>query len=163
MFTCSIIILVRVAQQSKKFKKKKSSDIKSKDNEPIKNKNKSQNFGTRTRNLALMLIPVNILFLVFLAPLVIAMFTYDNLGEDSLTLAILEFWSYFNFSFNFFIYLLTSSKFREEFIKLIDETLGKFYIKKEIQQHDTKLTRIKKEPKCNALNNTELIPFETNK
>ena len=143
MFTCSIIILVRVAQQSKKFKKKKSSDIKSKDNEPIKNKNKSQNFGTRTRNLALMLIPVNILFLVFLAPLVIAMFTYDNLGEDSLTLAILEFWSYFNFSFNFFIYLLTSSK--------------------EIQQHDTKLTRIKKEPKCNALNNTELIPFETNK
>ena len=110
MFTCNIIILVKVGKHSKKLK--------------LKNKNESKNnqkLTNRTRSLALMLIPVNILFLLFLGPLVIAMFAYDKLGEDSLTLAILEFWSYFNFTFNFFIYFLTSSKFRDESTKMFSE------------------------------------------
>ena len=79
-----------------------------------------------------MLIPVNILFLIFLAPVVIAMFTYNRLGEDLLTLAIVEFLSYFNFSLNFFIYFLTSSKFREEFLKLVDETFIRLKVKKSV-------------------------------
>ena len=79
-------------------------------------------FSTRTRNLALMLIPVNVLFLMFLSPVVICMYTYDNLGNDQLTLAIVEHLSYCNFSLNFFIYFLTSSKFREEFFKFLNET-----------------------------------------
>ena len=79
-------------------------------------------FSTRTRNLALMLIPVNILFLAFLSPVVICMYTYENLGNDQLTLAIVEHLSYCNFTLNFFIYFLTSSKFREEFFKFLNET-----------------------------------------
>jgi hypothetical protein len=77
--------------------------------------------SARTRNLALMLIPVNFLFLAFLAPVVIAMYTYDRLWEDKLTLAVIELLSYCNFTVNFFIYFLTSSKFREEFFKFLDE------------------------------------------
>lgn len=77
--------------------------------------------SARTRNLALMLIPVNLLFLAFLAPVVITMYTYKQLGDDKLTLAIVEFLSYCNFTINFFIYFLTSSKFREEFFKFVDE------------------------------------------
>ena len=123
MFTCSIIILVRVGQHSKKSKASKKN-----------RKKKFQKLSNRTRNLALMLIPVNIIFLIFMAPLVIAMFTYEKLGEDSLTLALLEFWSYFNFTLNFFIYAFTSSKFRKEFIKLINET----FKKKETNQNDSK-------------------------
>ena len=78
-------------------------------------------FSLRTRNLALMLIPVNILFLMFMAPVVITMYIYENLFDDKLTLAIVELLSYCNFSINFIIYFLTSSKFREEFFKLLNE------------------------------------------
>ena len=85
-------------------------------------------FSTRTRNLALMLIPVNVLFLMFMAPVVITMYIYENLFEDKLTLAIVELLSYCNFSINFFIYFLTSSKFREEFFKLLNELAVKFNI-----------------------------------
>ena len=86
-------------------------------------------FSTRTRNLALMLIPVNILFLMFMAPVVITMYHYENLFDDKLTLAIVELLSYCNFSINFFIYFLTSSKFREEFFKFINECSTRFGIK----------------------------------
>jgi hypothetical protein len=82
-------------------------------------------FSSRTRNLALMLIPVNILFLLFLAPVVICMYVYEYLGDDHLTLVIVELLSYCNFTFNFFIYFLTSSKFRDEFFKFVNETLAK--------------------------------------
>jgi hypothetical protein len=44
------------------------------------------------------------------------------LGSDHLTLVIVELLSYCNFTLNFFIYFATSSKFREEFFKFIDET-----------------------------------------
>ena len=116
-----------------------------------------RNFSARTRNLALMLIPVNILFLIFLAPVVIAMFTYNRLGEDLLTLAIVEFLSYFNFSLNFFIYFLTSSKFREEFLKLVDETFIRLKVKKSVN-----VTEFKTSSRRNHnLNNTELSPLET--
>lgn len=87
---------------------------------PAGNSNEAR-MSARSRNLALMLIPVNFLFLAFLAPVVIAMYTYDQLWEDKLTLAIIELLSYCNFTINFFIYFLTSSKFREEFFKFVDE------------------------------------------
>jgi len=45
-------------------------------------------------------------------------------------------------------------------VKLIDEAFGKFYTKREINQNDKQTARIKKEPKCDALHNTELIPLE---
>jgi hypothetical protein len=178
-----VIIIVRVAQTSKKFQVNKSSNLPSKssglnlnshlsNSNPLKN-NKSEallsvlgndlgsknnngknnngviskspssasgfnipmvkhgsskkaasyddKFSLRTRNLALMLIPVNILFLMFMAPVVITMYIYENLFDDKLTLAIVELLSYCNFSINFIIYFLTSSKFREEFFKLMNE------------------------------------------
>lgn len=137
MLTCSCIILVRVAQQSKKFQKKPKNPI----DQPIHHNNvnntksnqNQRDFSARTRNLALMLIPVNVLFLIFLAPVVIAMFTYERLGDDLLTLALVEFLSYFNFSLNFFIYFLTSSKFREEFCKMMDETCKKLKLRRDNQ------------------------------
>lgn len=168
MLTCSLIILVRVAQQSKKFNTKKSKKATSsssnsngtkKEKEELitANSQSVRNFSARTRNLALMLIPVNILFLIFLAPVVIAMFTYNRLGEDLLTLAIVEFLSYFNFSLNFFIYFLTSSKFREEFLKLVDETFIRLKVKKSVN-----VTEFKTSSRRNHnLNNTELSPLET--
>jgi len=171
-----VIIIVRVAQTSKKFQINKTSNVASKSsgvnlNSPISNNssplkhNKSDvllsvlgnelgkngaiskspscasgfnipmakhgsskkvtsseaKFSLRTRNLALMLIPVNILFLMFMAPVVITMYIYENLFDDKLTLAIVELLSYCNFSINFIIYFLTSSKFREEFFKMLDE------------------------------------------
>ncbi|RNA22587.1 FMRFamide receptor-like [Brachionus plicatilis] len=136
MFTCSVIIIVRVAQQSKKFNIKKPSVGTQteqrngrtigdqKESFVIRNPNEAK-FSTRTRNLALMLIPVNVLFLMFLAPVVISMYFYKNLSEDHLTLAIVEFLSYCNMTFNFFIYFITSSKFREEFFKFINEVFVK--------------------------------------
>ena len=157
MFTCSIIILVRVGQHSKKLNKNKSEE------KTINNSNQTQKFTNRTRNLALMLIPVNILFLIFLAPLVITMFTYEKLGEDSLTLALLEFWSYCNFTFNFLIYFVTSSKFREEFLKLMNEN---FSIKRKSCQKNKRETTIRNNiiTKCDALiSNAEIIPLEKNK
>lgn len=174
MITCSIIIIIRVAQQSKKFSKKSESSganlnrkLTTQDDENILKLNanraagekklskasrgandesvestsacklnpnqvvatsggKSSNeakFSTRTRNLALMLIPVNLLFLAFLAPVVITMYTYPKIGKDRLTLAIVELLSYCNFTINFFIYFITSSKFREEFFKFLNETV----------------------------------------
>ena len=44
-------------------------------------------FSSRTRNLAMMMLPVNILFLIFLAPVVLTIYFYSSLGEDKLTLA----------------------------------------------------------------------------
>ena len=152
MFTCSIIILVRVGQHSKKSKTSKKN-----------RKKKFQKLSNRTRNLALMLIPVNIIFLIFMAPLVIAMFTYEKLGEDSLTLALLEFWSHCNFTFNFFIYFVTSSKFREEFSKLMNEN---FSIKRKSCQKNIRETTIRNNiiTKCDALiSDAEIIPLEKNK
>jgi hypothetical protein len=80
-----------------------------------------QKFSSRTRNLALMLIPVNILFLLFLAPVVLTIYFYSALSQDQLTLAIVELVSNCNFTLNFFIYFVTSSKFREEFYKFVNE------------------------------------------
>ncbi|CAF0717214.1 unnamed protein product [Brachionus calyciflorus] len=130
MLTCSVIIIIRVAQQSKKFNIKapsvatqtdgKKSISENKENFVIRNPNEAK-FSARTRNLALMLIPVNILFLMFLAPVVIAMYAYHELSQDQLTLAIVEFLSYCNMTVNFFIYFITSSKFREEFLKFLSE------------------------------------------
>lgn len=157
MLICSVIIIGRVAQQSKKFKKNKKKPSTTttvlKNNRAMSKdramsnlsddlilttnnvtppaatqkstgdtkSNEAARMSARTRNLALMLIPVNFLFLAFLAPVVIAMYTYDQLWDDKLTLAIIELLSYCNFTINFFIYFLTSSKFREEFFKFIDE------------------------------------------
>jgi len=167
MLMCSFIILVRVAQQSKKFQKKpKNTELQTKKDNSINKennlskKNQSQrNFSARTRNLALMLIPVNVLFLIFLAPVVIAMFTYERLGEDLLTLALVEFLSYFNFSLNFFIYFLTSSKFREEFIKMMDEMFKKLKLKKNEIKIVERTVATRQNNKQDAINITELSPL----
>lgn len=144
MATCSVIIIIRVAQQSKKFQKNsKSTRQPSKmvkktetaldhdeaspmkaDGKKSAGKGAEAKFSARTRNLALMLIPVNILFLVFLAPIVVAVYSYKKLGEDLLTLAILELLSTCNYTFNFFIYCATSSKFREELMKFVNELVA---------------------------------------
>lgn len=140
MFVCSVLIIVRVAQTSKKFRPKKRANLASslsnststastKQNSAIQSTKKAPNedkFNARTRNLALMLIPVNILFLMFMAPVVISMYTYDQLFDDKLTLAIVEILSYCNFSINFFVYFPTSSKFREEFYSVMNECSSKF-------------------------------------
>jgi hypothetical protein len=83
-------------------------------------KTKITRLSSRTRNLAMMMLPVNILFLVFLAPVVITIYFYEKLGEDKLTLAIVELLSHCNHTFNFFIYFATSSKFRDEFHKFVN-------------------------------------------
>lgn len=125
MLICSIIIIGRVTQQSNKFKKPfKQKENTAKGGAQAQSNLRSNNetkFNTRTRNLALMLIPVNVLFLMFMAPVVLTMYLYDNLSYDKLTLAVVELLSYCNFTFNFFIYFLTSSKFREEFYKFVNE------------------------------------------
>lgn len=182
MSICSIIIIIRVAENSKKFQKKsdakkikKKPDVQNDqtiniqllDNissatqnklyeanefpKPItlkvnndftkcnrsnenncnfnyrfKKQNQKFKFSNRTRNLALMLIPVNILFLVFLAPVVITLYLYKDLEDDKLTLAIVELLATCNYTFNFIIYFLTSSKFREECKKLFKLIFGKF-------------------------------------
>lgn len=124
MLICSIIIIGRVTQQSNKFRKPlKQSENAAKETQAqanLRNNNEAK-FNARTRNLALMLIPVNVLFLMFMAPVVLTMYLYENLNYDKLTLAIVELLSYCNFTFNFFIYFLTSSKFREEFYKFLNE------------------------------------------
>jgi hypothetical protein len=186
-----VIIIIRVAQTSKKFQLKKSTASKSSCANPNSNScplktNKSEGllsvlgsdvgkngqmpkspsaisgfnfpmktsnskkvttsedkFSLRTRNLALMLIPVNILFLMFMAPVVITMYIYENLFEDKLTLAIVELLSYCNFSINFIIYFLTSSKFREEFFKLMNECSSKFQSKNgNLTQINTTSTKV---------------------
>lgn len=130
MLICSVIIIGRVAQQSKKFKKKRTNSTAGNGAVPHHRAKSSpvgfaqqqqENFNSRTRNLALMLIPVNVLFLLFLAPVVLCMYFYPYLERDRLTLAIVELISYCNFTVNFFIYFLTSSKFREEFYKMLNE------------------------------------------
>ena len=78
-------------------------------------------YKARTRNLALMLIPVNILFFAFLTPVVVTMHFYKRLDEDKLTSAIVELLAICNYTFNFLIYFSTSSKFREEFYKIFNE------------------------------------------
>ena len=150
MSICSVIIIIRVAKQSEKVRVHKNREIKSllsktvnnnnnnnnnlqekaKNEESVrnlskmKNRNKSEKkFSSRTRNLALMLIPVNILFLVFLAPVVMTMYFYKNVGRDMLTIAITELLAMCNYTFNFIIYFLTSSKFREELCKFFNEIL----------------------------------------
>ena len=188
-----MIIIIRVAQTSKKFQLKKSTASKSScanpnsnsyplkanksegllsvlgsdvgkngqmsrspsalsgfnNNSPIKSSNSKKvtssedKFSLRTRNLALMLIPVNILFLMFMAPVVITMYIYENLFEDKLTLAIVELLSYCNFSINFIIYFLTSSKFREEFYKFMNECSSKFQSKNgNLTQINTTSTKV---------------------
>jgi hypothetical protein len=92
---------------------------------PAKSANELK-FSSRTRNLALMLIPVNILFLLFLAPVVLTIYFYGALSQDQLTLAIVELVSNCNFTLNFFIYFVTSSKFREEFWKFLNEVASCF-------------------------------------
>lgn len=155
MLICSFIIIIRVAQQSKKFRANKKKTVATTNQSPMLKANRAEcekrisrdaesttqhaklsiqpvtaksneaRMSTRTRNLALMLIPVNFLFLAFLAPVVIAMYTYKNLSQDLLTLVIVELLSYCNFTLNFFIYFITSSKFREEFFKFVNESLLK--------------------------------------
>jgi hypothetical protein len=125
MSSCSVIILFVVSRQSKKFQKKQESPLASSSNEH-KNRDKKpfvSKLSTRTRNLALMLIPVNVLFILFVGPIVVAIYFYRNLGKDLLSLAILELLTNCNYSFNFFIYFATSSKFREEFGKLFGKNL----------------------------------------
>lgn len=108
MLTCSVIIIFKISGQSKKL-----------DHSMDKNK-----FNARTRNLALMLIPVNLMFLFFVGPVVVAIYTYTNLGRDQLALVTVEILSTCNFTLNFFVYFATSSKFREEFYKLFHETFN---------------------------------------
>jgi hypothetical protein len=138
MTICSIIIIIRVAEQSRKVQthkkretkrllKKRANSITNQTStsmasgENISTPKLNTKFSSRTRNLALMLIPVNILFLIFLAPVVMVMYFYAKLENDKLTLAIVELLATCNYTFNFIIYFLTSSKFREEFSKLINE------------------------------------------
>ena len=111
MLTSSVIIILRIAQQSKKLSV----------HEHKFGNNKESRFTARTRNLALMLIPVNFMFLIFVGPVVVAIYTYKDLGRDHLALVTVEGLSLCNFTLNFFIYFMTSSKFREEFYKLINE------------------------------------------
>jgi hypothetical protein len=123
MSISSIIILYTVSMQSRKMN--------------IHNKNEfevatfrrrsttvavnERKYKARTRNLALMLIPVNILFFAFLTPVVVTMHFYKRLDEDKLTSAIVELLAICNYTFNFLIYFSTSSKFREEFYKIFNE------------------------------------------
>nr|QVK45800.1 G protein-coupled receptor [Proales similis] len=140
MFTCSVIIIARVAQQSRKFRASSraasggsskhgastnSSDAKLRLRN-AKTRADGAKVNSRTKNLALFLIPVNILFLMFLAPVVITMYFHTNLAHDHLTLAIVELLSYCNFTINFFVYFITSSKFREEFYKIAHEYAGRY-------------------------------------
>ena len=151
MLICSVIIIVRVASQAQKFNKNKKAAAAAHANKnatkaeqemstapapqnlrkaslaptSVKSVNDAK-FNSRTRNLALMLIPVNILFLLFLAPVVLTMYLYKDLAKDQLTLAIVELISHCNFTLNFFIYFLTSSKFREEFYKFLNEVVAVF-------------------------------------
>ena len=137
MSICSVCIIVRVARQSEKVKThsrreisyllrntQKSEETRSEERvrKSLKIKIKTESkFSSRTRNLALMLIPVNILFLIFLSPVVMTMYFYKNLSRDKLTVAIIELLATCNYTFNFIIYFLTSSKFREELYKLLHE------------------------------------------
>jgi hypothetical protein len=150
MLTSSVIIIIKIAQQSKKFSKPHGTKVKktklNSNKNDLTNNNNNNNcddhhqitklqankvthpkidskFSTRTRNLALMLIPVNVMFLLFVGPVVIAIYTYEKLHENYFALLILEVLNSCNFTVNFFIYFLTSSKFREEFFKFINETL----------------------------------------
>lgn len=107
MLTCSVIIIFKISGQSKKLDKSKD----------------KTKFTARTRNLALMLIPVNIMFLIFVGPVVVAIYTYRYLGEDQLALVTVEILSTCNFTLNFFVYFATSSKFREEFYKIFHEAV----------------------------------------
>jgi len=120
MLASSIIIIARIRQQSKK--------LRSHDNPSA---NKESRVCSKTRNLAMMLIPVNIMFLLFVGPVVIAIYTYSDLGIDKLALVIVEVLSNCNFTLNFFVYFSTSSKFREEFYKVLDEVCKKLNLKKE--------------------------------
>ncbi len=119
---------MKVAEQAKKFGRGASRGAshncgaKAVHRASVTNSEQQAKFSVRTRNLALMLIPVNVLFLAFLAPVVLTMYIYDKLSADQLTLAVVEMLSYCNFTLNFFIYFLTSSKFREEFFKCVAET-----------------------------------------
>ncbi len=117
MLTSSLVILIRIAQQSKKMSGHEHKSA-------AASKQESR-FNARTRNLALMLLPVNVMFLVFVGPVVVAVYTYKNLGEDHLALFTVEALSLCNFTLNFFVYFLTSSKFREEFYKLVGEVRSK--------------------------------------
>lgn len=122
MLTSSIIIIVRIAQQAKKMANHEHKSASTK---------QESRFSARTRNMAVMLLPVNVMFLIFVGPVVIAIYMYKHLGEDHLALFTVEVLALCNFTLNFFIYFLTSSKFREEFYKLVDEVKKKFHSLKE--------------------------------
>lgn len=119
MLTSSIIIIVRIAQQAKKMANHEHKSASSSKQE--------SRFSARTRNMAVMLLPVNVMFLIFVGPVVIAIYMYKHLGEDHLALFNVEVLALCNFTLNFFIYFFTSSKFREEFYKLADEIEKKFH------------------------------------
>ena len=139
MFACSVIIIIKVAEQAKKFRPKTRSKYLNTNNNS--NSNTSANgvlkvtakvsvaagteskFSARTRNLALMLIPVNVMFLLFVGPVVIAVYAVKNLENDHMKLLVVEVLNSCNFTVNFVIYFLTSSKFREEFFKLLNEII----------------------------------------
>lgn len=146
MTICSIIIIIRVAEQSKKFQNTKTrkesiamlkgestqhrrvSNKDDKSKKIIDDENKrnfisnDKKLSLRTRRMGLMLIPVNIMFLLLLSPVCLAMYFYKKLYYDKLTLAIVELLATCNYTFNFIIYFVTSSKFREEFYKFLNET-----------------------------------------
>lgn len=132
MLTSSIIIIVRIAQQAKKMD--------GHEHKSASNKQESR-FSARTRNMAVMLLPVNVMFLIFVGPVVIAIYMYKHLGEDHLALFTVEVLALCNFTLNFFIYFFTSSKFREEFYKLVDEFKKKFHVMKS-QDEVSKVTSI---------------------
>ena len=158
MLICSVIIIFRVAQQSKKFENKKkniANKTEIKVGGQTNGRSNDDKFSSRTRNLALMLIPVNVLFLMFLAPVVITIYIYHRLSEDQLTLAIVELLSYCNFTLNFFIYFLTSSKFREEFFKFLNET---FTISKS-NTYNTNVGTIRQRNIAERKNSNEAIPM----
>ncbi len=120
MLASSIIIIIRIRQQSKKLQ-----------SHDQKTPSKESRVSSKTRNLAMMLIPVNIMFLIFVGPVVIAIYTYTDLGRDHMALVIVEVLSNCNFTLNFFVYFATSSKFREEFYKFLNEICNKLHIQRE--------------------------------
>ena len=139
MSICSVIIIYKVSNQSRKMNTHIQKTLRRQSTLATINERK---YKTRTRNLALMLIPVNILFFVFLTPVVMAMYFYPNIEEDKLTSAIVELLATCNYTFNFFIYFITSSKFREEFYKSLNELLLMCQNKKSnVQKYITEMTK----------------------
>ena len=149
MTVCSFIIIFRVAKQSQRMQShlKRSINEKKINNAALRRRSTISSIhekksSMRTRNLALMLIPVNILFLIFLAPVVMTMHFYSKLQNDKLTAAIVELLATCNYTFNLVIYFLTSSKFREELYKLFNELNFTIKKKRKRNQKDLEVSRM---------------------